>query len=598
MKLLRTILAGSVSAVLSCAPASAQFFGTGWVDGSSNFPTPDLSSCDFKVPTTFAHVWYFDPVNGDTLSNGADGSQAHPWKDIQAIFQNVTGYTRPLLSTAQGASVTLSPINPGDEILLNSGTAAQYGRLLTSPSINSSYVVITAAPGQTPVLSSIGIGGTSRLALIGFAVQQMGTTQQLILDGSAAGNIVIDHMSLSSADYSTASTWTQAQWISNAPASAIGVQGVATCLSVTNTHIFDVSNAVTFGNANVDNRIYFANNEIDHFGQDAIDFGGADIVIRFNHLHDPINLGNLAHQDFMQGFSTGTFPNNHDIWIDSNLEIFKEDPALPFIGTIDAIGTPTGGSGGTDGAYTNVSLTGGLGSGATANITIAGGAVTVVTIVNKGLGYKFNDVLSATVGGVTGFNVSVTAAGTLNGGITDSDEHWSHFIITNNSLAVSPFPTGISVGGCNDCLVAQNTVLDTAIKTSIADVTGRSQVRNNSNIFIINNLCAVLASADPNAQVINNVVAHGQNSNIFTFNGSSTASVGAAGTYIGGNIIDTGGILTEVTSYDPVGLVYNFHLLSSAAARGFGTANLPRPLVDSAGRAVNNPPDVGSVAYP
>ena len=63
-------------------------------------------------------------------------------------------------------------------------------------------------------------------------------------------------------------------------------------------------------------------------------------------------------------------------------------------GAILNIGTITGGSLYTNGTYSNVPLTGGSGSGATANITIAGQTVTSVTIKNNGNFYVAGDVLS------------------------------------------------------------------------------------------------------------------------------------------------------------------------------------------------------------
>lgn len=71
-------------------------------------------------------------------------------------------------------------------------------------------------------------------------------------------------------------------------------------------------------------------------------------------------------------------------------------------------GSFVGGTGYTNGAVLAVPLTGGSGSGATADITVAGGIVTVVTIVNPGDGYKLNDILSsASIGAGIGFAYTV-----------------------------------------------------------------------------------------------------------------------------------------------------------------------------------------------
>ncbi len=82
-------------------------------------------------------------------------------------------------------------------------------------------------------------------------------------------------------------------------------------------------------------------------------------------------------------------------------------------GMVGLLGPVTGGSLYTTGSYGGVALTGGMGSGATANITVAGGAVTAVTILNPGIQYGVGDVLSATaasIGGTgSGFSVSVSS---------------------------------------------------------------------------------------------------------------------------------------------------------------------------------------------
>ena len=80
---------------------------------------------------------------------------------------------------------------------------------------------------------------------------------------------------------------------------------------------------------------------------------------------------------------------------------------------LQTLGSITGGSSYTNGTYSGVTLTGGSGLGATANITVSGGAVTAVAIVAYGAGYRVGDALSASaasIGGTgAGFSVPVTA---------------------------------------------------------------------------------------------------------------------------------------------------------------------------------------------
>jgi hypothetical protein len=80
-------------------------------------------------------------------------------------------------------------------------------------------------------------------------------------------------------------------------------------------------------------------------------------------------------------------------------------------GGIAGFGTIVSGSGYTDGVYENVPLTGGDGFNGTATITVSGGVVTGVTLVNPGYLYLVGNSLSAatsTIGGTgNGFSVPV-----------------------------------------------------------------------------------------------------------------------------------------------------------------------------------------------
>jgi hypothetical protein len=93
------------------------------------------------------------------------------------------------------------------------------------------------------------------------------------------------------------------------------------------------------------------------------------------------------------------------------------------VGQILTLGAIVGGALYTTGTYNGVPLsyvTTGAGTGATANVTVAGGVVTAVTVVNGGIGYSVADsltVVAADIGGTgTGFHVPVATIG--NGAVT------------------------------------------------------------------------------------------------------------------------------------------------------------------------------------
>ncbi len=93
-----------------------------------------------------------------------------------------------------------------------------------------------------------------------------------------------------------------------------------------------------------------------------------------------------------------------------NMYKFFGGTYLPYK-SIATFGSITAGSGYTNGTYNNVPLTGGSGTGARANITVAGGVVTVVTLVQGGEGFTVANTMTAAasdIGGTgTGFSVPV-----------------------------------------------------------------------------------------------------------------------------------------------------------------------------------------------
>lgn len=128
-------------------------------------------------------------------------------------------------------------------------------------------------------------------------------------------------------------------------------------------------------------------------------------------------------------------------------------------GMVGLLGSITGGSLYTTGTYGGVSLTGGSGSGATANITVSGGAVTAVAILNPGTQYVVGDVLSAAaanIGGTgSGFSVPVSstsinsslAGGTIGFFIPNTlsvKQTWQDA----GELTLNTNPVGLDQNGC------------------------------------------------------------------------------------------------------------------------------------------------------
>jgi Right handed beta helix region len=312
-------------------------------------------------PTTFNHVWYVDPVNGKTVSAGGLGTQAAPWNSLQAVFSASRGYKYPLLTTAPyvrnpttglfSPGPDAGPIQPGDEILVMSGNygdieiGSQYGGVNNSPA----FVTIAASPGQAPVLTLLYIMASSGFVVSGLKVQSLGAGRIPLVSINSAGpthptsNIILHNLNVSSADPSVYATWTQAQWVAN---TRVGVSAKGsnntTCVAVADSHI----TANHFGLEVFANNMLVSGNEIDHFGDDGIDYGASNILMTRNYIHESMDWKNGAHMDGMQGYP-GAFTN---VVIDSNRVIRQADPNLPFPNYLQGIDA-------FDGDWTNVTVT-------------------------------------------------------------------------------------------------------------------------------------------------------------------------------------------------------------------------------------------------
>jgi len=138
------------------------------------------------------------------------------------------------------------------------------------------------------------------------------------------------------------------------------------------------------------------------------------------------------------------------------------NPTISLLPTkISSLGTKTAGSGYTNGTYTAQALTGGTGSGATATIVAASGAISTVTLVSGGTGYTAGDTLSASIPGGSGFSIPVATVGYT--GVTSLSLRTSGDIQIGGKLSI---PTGSNRSAGTATLVSGTVTISNALVTA------------------------------------------------------------------------------------------------------------------------------------
>jgi hypothetical protein len=125
------------------------------------------------------------------------------------------------------------------------------------------------------------------------------------------------------------------------------------------------------------------------------------------------------------------FADSLQYWQTDNDDAIGSGPYnIAFVGAITGLTIINGGSGYTDGTYTDVALTGGSGTGATATFTVVSGAISTVNLVFGGLDYSTADVLTATVTGGTGLEIGIS---TVDSFIPNENNLWQFDISYDSS---------------------------------------------------------------------------------------------------------------------------------------------------------------------
>jgi hypothetical protein len=515
-------------------------------------------------PGATGKVWWVDQINGKSLADGGDGSQAHPWNSLNAIVSgqwgtngfSVPGYTRPLLSSipyihvVNGRRALVAdetnhpPVQPGDTIMLMNGDYGDISVGIYNTQVpNSDFVTVKAAPGQIPVLLSLYIRSTNKWVFDGVKVQSLfGTNNNkqalvTVTDQGAAhptSDIILKNLQISTAD--STDGWRKEQWVAQGRSGfrefgspGDGTNGVpyTTCVAMTESHISNVR----FGAVLMGNNSILSHDEIDHFGDDGIDYGASNLSITHNYIHDNFDVADGNHEDVAQGQNGPLLrgiPYNHfqNILIDSNLAIRQTDPKLAFptyLQGIDAF----------DEEWTNVIVTNN------------------VVVTSACWGIFFSSVHNGKI-----INNTVVADGLL------------------------PMP-----GNCKPLVVVGD-------KTHEGPSSSDNIIRNN----IANGLS--IYDPDPNMTMDHNIcLGIDGRCQILTYeNGKPNWNVYKPGIHGDHNIIDGRGADGMFVSFDPTKFVYDLRLKSGAIAIGAGNS-AEAPPVDIAGAPRRSPVDVGAYQH-
>lgn len=257
-------------------------------------------------------------------------------------------------------------------------------------------------------------------------------------------------------------------------------------------------------------------------------------------------------------------------------------------GFIGLLGTITGGSGGTNGSYGGVPLTGGHGTNATANITVSGGIVTAVAIQNPGVQFVVGDVLSAAsanIGNVSGFSVPISSVSinqSLAGGTV------AYYIPSTNTFKqtwtnaaqtiLNTNPVQLDANGC--AIVYGSGIYRQVLQDSLGNIVwDQLTASTNQN----NPYWANLAGGTPNAVTVVDTAFSATDGQIigfiplFTNTASTTLTPSGFGTYPVVKDTSTGAVaLTggELVANSPSNVVY---VSFSASQQNFHIINLIQP---------------------
>lgn len=301
--------------------------------------------------------------------------------------------------------------------------------------------------------------------------------------------------------------------------------------------------------------------------------------------------------------ATTLLPNGEQCF--SALQPTSGGPGGTGTGFVGLLGAITAGTGGTTGTYGGVALTGGSGTGATANITVAGGVVTQVAVLNPGVQYVVGDVLSAvsaTIGNVAGFSVpvsSISINSSLAGGkvyfYVPSTNTFKQTWKDSGQVTLNQNPVPLDANGCAIIygVGMYREVLQDSLSNTVFDALTTDTSAYNSTFW------AGVAGGSPNVITVVDTGFNGTDGSVLNFTAlttnTSSATINPSGYGTIPVLKDTTAgpialVGTEIIQNNPISVVYrssdnSFHLLNPPIQSASGNV---APLCGASGLKIVN----------
>ncbi|HEY1783498.1 MAG TPA: hypothetical protein VGG79_24275 [Roseiarcus sp.] len=357
-----------------------------------------------------------------------------------------TTFTKTLTATPTTFSSILNSAAAGDLISLNSGA---YGAVSISGRKYAQFLTIKAGSGQTPVLSSLAVSGSSHLVFSGLTINGNGVRSKspggILVNLASSNNVVFENNIVEST--STAFPWkaeTANETVIDATvAPSDGVNASQDdCLALNSNRIQNVFNGIYVGGDQVgtDGQNYMvADNTIDHFAGDGIDHSATNIIIQGNHITNALDIcqSKCIHNDGIQGWNWNDKLGitNKNVVIDSNFIQSQTVTNLALAVALQGISI-------FDGFWQNVSITN--------NVVLTGGLAGITIAGVNGLHIINNTVMNIPLNGVSQSAAYwmysgatwITAGGTTHEGGTTSN------VIVRNNIAPLIAATAAASGNC------------------------------------------------------------------------------------------------------------------------------------------------------